>query len=340
MKSTLCRSMLFGGAVSLFVSAVFAGPASSPSRESVRIEFHCKIVKPPQERHQELDQWLVQVKGVEGEVIAAEMVRDRQTARFKDLQPGIYSVCVLGSLNRRRCESIDMYPPGGRHSYKISRDFGAPDSLLNRSDVNKVSLGDLAVPQAARDELMSAELARSRDQIEEAIQHLQEAIRIFPDYTDALNNLGTCYFQRHEFLKSEECFRKVTQLNPEFYGGWVNLSSTLMARSKFAEAFDASKRAYEILPQEPIVIGYYAKSLYYLKKFEAARKQFEKLERIDPVNPLYPQLFLAQISLVGGNVADARQYLKEFLQLHPNNPEGRHWRDLLKDITTLSASVS
>jgi tetratricopeptide (TPR) repeat protein len=340
MNARSCRIMLFCGALSVIVSAVSTGAASAPSRESVKVEFHCKIVKPLQESDQELDQWVVQIKGAAGEILSAETVQDGQTARFKGLEPGIYSVCVFGSFNRRHCESIDMYPPVGRSSYKISRDFEAPSSLLNRSDMNKVSLGDLVVPQAAHDELARAELARSRDQIQEAIDHLEEALRIFPDYSDALNNLGSCYFQIHEFLKSEECFTKVTQLNPEFYGGWVNLSSSLISLSRFGEAFEASKHAYEMLPQEPIVIGYYAKSLYYLHKFDAARKQFEILERMDPGNQSYPQLFLAQIALVKGDIATARQYVKEFLQLHPNNPEARQYRSFLKDIESISTSPS
>jgi tetratricopeptide (TPR) repeat protein len=336
VKARSCRSMLVCGALSVIVSAAFAGTSPSPSKESVKVRFHCKIVKLPQGRHQELDQWVIQIKRAAGDIAGAETVQDRQTARFTDLEPGIYSVCVFGSFNRWRCESVDMYPPVGRNSYRIARDLEAPDTLLNRSNFNKLSLGDLVVPQAARDELDRAELARSRDQIEEAIQHLKEAIRISPDYADALNNLGTCCFRNHDFLKSEECFARVTQLNPEFYGGWVNLSSSLMSLSRFGEAFEASKRAYEMLPQEPIVIRHYAKSLYYLQRFEEAKRRFEILERIDPMNPSYPQLFLAQIALADGNPATAKQYLKRFFHLHPNNPEARQYRDTLRDIDSLS----
>jgi tetratricopeptide (TPR) repeat protein len=339
MKARASRGILFCGVLSIVSFAVSADAAAPPSKESVKVEFRCKIVKPPKENYQALERWVVQIKRAAGQSMGVEAVLDGQTVRFRDLDPGIYSVCVFGTLNRQRCESIDMYPPPGRSSYSMSRRLEAPASLLGRSDLNKVSLGDLSVPQAARDELLKAEVARSRDQIEEAIEHLQEAIRIFPDYADALNNLGTCYFQNHQYVKSEECFAKVTQLNPEFYGGWVNLSSSLLSLSRFAEAFDASKHAYEMLPQEPIVIGYYAKSLYYLRKFDAAKTEFEKLKLMDPANQTYPQLFLAQIALVQGKPATAEQYLKEFLQLHPNSPEARHYRDFLKNVESLSASA-
>jgi tetratricopeptide (TPR) repeat protein len=338
MQAKSIRSLIFSGALGVLLSGVFANAAPLPSKESAKIEFHCKIVKPAKGRLLDLDRWVIQIKGAAGESIGFQEVLDGQKARFKELDPGIYSVCIFGSYNRRRCESIDMYPPAGRNSYRVTREFAPPSSLLGRRDLNKVSLGDLSVPQAARDELVQAELARSRDQIQEAIEHLQEAIRIFPDYADALNNLGTCYSQIHDYVKAEECFAKVTRLNPEFYGGWVNLSSSLLSLSKFGEAFDASKHAYEMLPQEPIVIGYYAKSLYYLRKFDAARTEFERLKRMDPANRQFPQLFLAQIALVQGKPSTAGQYLKEFLQMHPNSPEARHYRDFLRDVESLSVS--
>lgn len=336
MNSRSCCSLFLCGALSAIASTVFAGTASFPSREPVKVEFHCKIVTPAQEKRQEPDTWLIQIKGPAGETVRSETGFDRQDFRFKNLDPGIYSVCIIGNVNRRHCESVDMYPPEGRGPFKITRDFGAPDSLLNRDDLHKVSLGNLLAPQAARDEMVRAELARSREQIPEAIQHLKEAIRIFPEYADALNNLGICYLHNREYLKAMECFSKVTRLSPEFYGGWVNLSSSLLCLSRFEKAFEASARAYEMLPQEPVVIGYYARSLYYVQDYETARKRFEELDQLDPVNPLYPQLYLAQIALNHRDHATAKKYLTKFLRIHPNIPEARQYKRILELIDTIS----
>ena len=98
------------------------------------------------------------------------------------------------------------------------------------------------------------------------------------------------------------------------------MSVSLMAMARFREALDASLHAYRLRPHEPLVLAGYAKSLYYLHRYGEARKYFEEAMRLEPENSSCPQLFLAQIEIIDGNMAGAKQLVASFFQLHPHLP--------------------
>jgi len=80
----------------------------------------------------------------------------------------------------------------------------------------------LSVPQRAREELERSERARFRGEFEESVRRIKRAIEIFPDYSDALNNLGTHYhsqlaidyFYLHDYAEAKKYFKKVLVLDP------------------------------------------------------------------------------------------------------------------------------
>jgi len=200
---------------------------------------------------------------------------------------------------------------------------------MNQDDLHTVNRAQLKMPQEVRDELDQAFLAQLRGDDSEAVRHLRAALDIDPTCADAWNNLGTYYNQDGDYEKAIECYTRATQLNQDFYGGWANLSVSLMAMARFREALDASLHAYRLRPHEPVVLADYAKSLYYLHQYGEARKYFEETMRLDPENSSCPQLFLAQIAIIDGNIAEAKQLLARFFQLHPHLPIGTELRQFV-----------
>jgi tetratricopeptide (TPR) repeat protein len=316
--------------LSICVCLILAAASGYASDSTARIELRCKIVPISAAQEQEPQSWIVELKETGGAIVRVAKALDQQTVHFKNLDPGIYRACVVGSFDRIRCKSVDVNPPADRKSFLVRIELEAPVSLLNEDDLHKISAAQLAVPQMALDEMEMAQLAQFHGQDREAINHLRAALDIDPDYSDALNNLGIYYHRDGENEKAIECFAKVTQLKPDFYGGWVNLSGSLMSVSEFEKALYASVRAYQIRPQDPTVLVIYGKSLYYLHNYREAGKYFEKAAELDPESPSYPQLFLARIALIDGNYSKAKQFLARFLQLHPNLPEIKNSRDVLK----------
>jgi Flp pilus assembly protein TadD len=320
MEAKFYRRLFLCGALVLAAARVDA--ADNP----IGIELRCRIV--PSSRGVEPQIWIIELKAVTGTIVRATKAVDGQTVRFKSLDPGIYTACIIGSLNRIHCESVDLNPPGGGKLFQAKMELKTSLPVLNQDDLHTISSRQLAVPQAARDELDRAQLAEFHGKEQEAVRHLKSALEMDPAYDDAWNNLGIHYHRDGEYEKAIECFTKASQLNPDNYGAWTNLSASLLAVSKFGEALEASTHAYQLRPGEPLVLAYYAKSLFYLHNYREAKKYFEKVAELDPKNSTYPQLSLARIALLDGDAAGAKKLLTEFVQLHPYLPEVANYREL------------
>jgi tetratricopeptide (TPR) repeat protein len=168
------------------------------------------------------------------------------------------------------------------------------------------------------------------------LQHLERVIEIDPSYTDALNNLGTYYHRAGKYDQSIRYFKKVTDLDPDFYGGWVNLAGSLLAVGRFQDALEANLRAYSVRPNECMVISQIALNYYYLHDLSEAGKYFKKVLTLDPLSAVSPHLYLAHIALAEKNQAEAVDCIKEFLEIHPNAPEAPHLRETLAALSSQS----
>ncbi len=330
-----CKRLLC--AVSIASCPLLMGPwalLATAGDEISHIQLDCKISPSAGGANW----WEVELRRPSGELVGQATAMNGDAARFKNLRPGIYNLCILGTENRERCESVDLNPPPNKRSFRFSRYLRAPEHLLNLKGLNMVNQTSLAVPAHARDELYRAEQSEVRGDTKQMVGHLRKAIEIDPNYADALNNLGTYYHRVGKHEESVQYFKKVTELEPEFYGGWVNLGGSLLSLGRFQEALAANSKAYELRPNDGVVLAQTALSYYYLHDLTEARQLFTRLKTIDPASPVEPELFLTHIALAERNKEEAKEHIGEFLKIHPNAPEAARMRDLLNNLDNISFS--
>ena len=63
----------------------------------------------------------------------------------------------------------------------------------------------------------------SRKEYRKAMPHLQEAIRLVPDFTAAYNNLGRAYEGLGQYDKARFYYEKATESNPRYADAYLNL---------------------------------------------------------------------------------------------------------------------
>lgn len=295
-----------------------------------RVELYCRLVPDPGESGYKT--WTVELQSSAGEILDRSAKSTGDTVRFKRLVPAIYLICVSGEKGRSRCESVDLFLPSGREAHRFTKDFNLPKPVLNDPDAHKISSARLAVPLRARREVARSQECRMRGENSEAMLHLERALAIYPKYAEALNNMGAYYHRAGEYEKAIRCFRKITQLDSEFYLGWLNLGGSLLANGQPQEALDAQLRALALRPEDTMANALAAMSYFRLRRLEEAKERFLKVAELDPVSASFPHFYLALISMARNETAEADGYIRTYLEIHPNSPRSPYLRKTLDNL--------
>ncbi len=101
------------------------------------------------------------------------------------------------------------------------------------------------VPSKAHAAYQRAMESIGKGQLEIAIPSLQEAIRIYPEYVRARNDLGVVFMKLNRLDEAAATFRQATEINKRFFHPRMNLGIVLTQQHKYKEALDVLEPLYE-----------------------------------------------------------------------------------------------
>jgi Flp pilus assembly protein TadD len=84
-----------------------------------------------------------------------------------------------------------------------------------------------------------------KGQLESAIGSLQEAIRLYPEYVRARNDLGVVFMKLNRLDEAAATFRQASDINKRFFHPRMNLGIVLTRQGKYKEALDVLEPLYE-----------------------------------------------------------------------------------------------
>lgn len=77
----------------------------------------------------------------------------------------------------------------------------------------------------------------------------ERALRLRPDYPEALNNLGAVYYAKRQYRKAEHYYRRALRLSPQSASIYCNLGTAYFAQKKTSQGLAAYREAYTLNPQ-------------------------------------------------------------------------------------------
>ena len=85
----------------------------------------------------------------------------------------------------------------------------------------------------------------------EAVQNCERALSAYPDYPEALNNLGASLQALHRLVEAERAFRRAVAIRPAYAEAWGNLGNVLRSLGRTADAASAYEQAVAHNPLTP-----------------------------------------------------------------------------------------
>lgn len=157
-----------------------------------------------------------------------------------------------------------------------------------------------------------------KDMYDEAIKHFKEAIKINPKFSDAHTNLaavyinkkewdfaieeaklaladifyttpefayfnmGSAFYEKGDYAKAEESYKKVIQSNPKYIVAYNNLGLTYIKMNRDKEAADIFRVAIKNAPNYIDAHYYLGRTLLNIKDNKGALSEFQEVIRIAP----------------------------------------------------------
>ena len=243
---------------------------------------------------------------------------------FKKLQPGAYTVAVFIPARGEARQTVEV-GPGQSVRKRVSITLKLKDSDFVFRDIlsrrHAVTTKQLAIPDKALREFDAAQKDLSKHDHEAAVQHLERAVELAPQFANAWNTLGTIAYQTRKFLRAEECFREALQQDPQMFEPLVNLGGVLINLRKLDEAYQYNLHAVLTRPNDALANSQLGMTYYEVGNMLAAEKYLKKAVEIDPAHFSHPQLLLAEIYLRREDKNAAAEVLEDFLKRHPDWPQ-------------------
>jgi tetratricopeptide (TPR) repeat protein len=249
---------------------------------------------------------------------------------FKKLEAGAYTLAVFSPGRGEARRTIEIGPstagPHGQMNLELrlqDSDFIIADTLRRH---HSVSTRQLAIPKKAVHEYEEAQKDLARHDAPGAIQKLERAVQLAPQYSAAWNNLGTIAYQMRKYEWAAECFRRALEADPQSFEPLVNLGGVLLNLHEIEDAWDYNVRAVLMRPNDALANSQLGMTYFEMGRLDLAEKHLEIARKVDPAHFSHPQLFLAEIHLRRGDKLAAATDLKDFLEHHPDWPQAPKMR--------------
>jgi tetratricopeptide (TPR) repeat protein len=199
----------------------------------------------------------VLLMSISGARVAEESTNADCEVYFGNVVAGSYQVTVSGAGIETSDSGRFDFDSTGHQDVEVNiRHAG----LMNQSGPTGpasplVAAVDLNIPESARKEFDKANQLVTKGNWQRAIERLNKAIAIYPQYAQAYNNLGVAYGHLGDRVRNIEALQKAISLNDHFAAAYLNLARVAIVDRDFPQAEVLLNKATAIDPADPQILG-------------------------------------------------------------------------------------
>ena len=179
-------------------------------------------------------------------------------AEFRVTAAGDYRILASGTpVEGTASESfhVEEGSRGQMVSVRVKPKGNASSSGVAKSNAPPVtSAAELRIPSDAKKAFHKGMEAWEHNDFPKAAEQFEKAVRLYPQYDTAFNNLGVMYYQMNQTEKARAAFERSVALNDRNADADRNLARILIYDQNFARAEDLLKKSLMVEPLNPATL--------------------------------------------------------------------------------------
>jgi tetratricopeptide (TPR) repeat protein len=261
----------------------------------------------------------------------------------------VMSVCVCPSLfaqnNGANGDAMGVYSDIGhprRQEAEFDRNYadafpGAPACLhwpMNAIVTSAAKEKNDKIAKKARQEFDRGCAAAGKKSSDEALKHLDLAVKADPAYAEAWVVLGQTQKETGKLTDAEQSCTQSRQADPNYLPAYLCLADIAAHQQKWDQVADLTDHVIEAHPvKAPSAFYYNSLANFHLNQLDAAEKS-GLVAGEQGNDPLKAQvhLLLAKIDEAKGDRQSEEDHLHKFLKLAPHDPNAGAVRHVLDEI--------
>ena len=261
---------------------------------------------------------------------------------------GSYRVHVSGEGIQDQEEQFYLTPDGGYQvqTVHVRREEGRGGRPAPGTPPT-VSVAELKVPKKARKELDQGNQEAKREHWAQAEAHFRAAIREYPQYAMAYNNLGIMRFQAGDPAGARAAFEKAVEINDRYAQAYVNLGRLLYSAGDNAGAENLMTKLLSFDPRNLDALIVLAAAQLRLGEFTQSAENALRVHTPEEANCLLPCVqepatlpnhpsvahFIAGRALESSHkIGEAEEQFRLYLAETPDGPLAAQVRAELKSL--------
>jgi Tfp pilus assembly protein PilF len=271
------------------------------------------------------------------QVAGQSVVTDQDGAfRFNSLVPGNYTVVVDGKEYENTREPVSLDRSTGRTTQV---------NIQLRPKIDASNAAFAGVPKPALEAYQKGAAAAQKGNSKDAIQFLAKAVEAYPNFSQALSDLGSQYIKQSQWDKAVETYDSLLKLKPNdamahldmgivTYNQGIALSKAKPEESgqKLALAETHLREALKLKSVGYSAHYYLGLTLVKLRHYDEAQVEMEAAIKNGGDNIAMAHRALGGLYMNAHRNKEAADELEKFLQLDPKAPDAEIIKGSIKQL--------
>jgi len=263
------------------------------------------------------------------------VTRDDGAFNFAGLKEGRYYVSVdagpdFDAVNEEIEVLNSTSRRGDGQAVKVQINLRYRSKEIYRASTVDVSYAE--IPPSALKLYMNAQKLSQDGEREKAIEQLEKAIFIYPEFANAFNELGLQYLRLRKMEKAEEAFQEALKISPRAFAPRLNYGILLVQVKRYEPGAAILREVTVEDDSSASAHLFLGRALIGLDNYGEAEKQLVKAASLGGNDAIEARRYLGAVYIERHENQRAAQELEAYLQLSPKVRDAQSIRKIIAEL--------